>query len=174
MFIGTITSTETLTNRDLVFLNGDRTVILKQYKLSKEKQAFEKEVKVLKKIKSLDIKNNGNFPLILSAKLSNNIGEIIVNNTGHDMFTYLGIPKSLETQSSHTRLNEKELSTFAMQIISQLEILHRLGYCHGDVKFQNICFNQAKNVYSLIEFGSVSNLFSKNGNHKKQVSVSEF
>ena len=159
VFIGNLTSTETLTNRDLVFLNGNKQVILKQYKLSKDKKAFKKEVKILKKIKSLDIKQNGNFPLILSAKLSNNIGEILVSKTGMDMFTYLGIPKSLESQSTHKRLSEQQLSVFAMQIISQLEIIHRLGYCHGDIKFQNICYNQVNNTYSLVDFGNATKLF---------------
>ena len=28
-----------------------------------------------------------------------------------------------------------------MQLVSQLEVIHKLGYTHGDLKFQNICFD---------------------------------
>ena len=52
-------------------------MVLKQYKLRKDKEAFKKELKILKKIKLIGVQNGG-FPVILSAKLSNNIGEIII------------------------------------------------------------------------------------------------
>ena len=55
VFKGTISSTEGYTTRDLSFLGEAKKVILKQYKLKKDKKAFKKELKILKKIKSLDI-----------------------------------------------------------------------------------------------------------------------
>ena len=45
-------------------------VVLKQFKLRTDKIAFKKELKVLKRIKSLDLVNNGGFPVIITAKLS--------------------------------------------------------------------------------------------------------
>jgi hypothetical protein len=42
----------------------------------------EKELKILKKIKSLQLEDNGGFPVIISAKLSNTIGEILMSYAG--------------------------------------------------------------------------------------------
>ena len=47
---------------------------------------FNKELKILKKIKSLDLEDNGGFPLIVSAKFSNNFGEIMMSYCGRDIF----------------------------------------------------------------------------------------
>lgn len=41
----------------------------------------------MKKIKLLQIKNNGGFPLIISAKMSNSLGEILMSYEGKDIFT---------------------------------------------------------------------------------------
>jgi tRNA A-37 threonylcarbamoyl transferase component Bud32 len=54
-----------------------------------------------------------------------------------------------------------------MQIVSQLEIIHKLGFTHGDLKFQNLCFNEKTSQYSIIDFALVSKIFHKNGLHKK-------
>ena len=45
-------------------------VVLKQFKLRTDKVGFKKELKVLKKIKALDLENNGGFPVIIAAKLT--------------------------------------------------------------------------------------------------------
>jgi hypothetical protein len=47
---------------------------------------FNKELKILKRIKSLDLKDNGGFPLIISAKFSNNLGEIMMSYCGKDLY----------------------------------------------------------------------------------------
>jgi hypothetical protein len=57
---------------------------------------FKKELKLLKKIKSLDLKDNGGFPVILSAKLSNSLGEILMSYVGKDIFEVFDIQKSLD------------------------------------------------------------------------------
>jgi len=44
-------------------------------------------LKILKKIKFLQLKDNGGFPLIVSAKMSNSLGEILMTYEGKDIFT---------------------------------------------------------------------------------------
>lgn len=56
--------------------------MLKQFLLRKLKKSFKKDMKILKKIKSLNLKDNGGFPMILSAKISKNFGEIMMSYTG--------------------------------------------------------------------------------------------
>ena len=62
-------------------------MVLKQFSLKTEKLGFKKELKILKKIKFLQLKDNGGFPLIVSAKMSNTLGEILMTYEGKDIFT---------------------------------------------------------------------------------------
>jgi hypothetical protein len=57
---------------------------------------FKKELKILKKIKSLELENNGGYPIILSAKFSASLGEILMTYAGKDIFEIFEIHKSLE------------------------------------------------------------------------------
>ena len=82
-----------------------KKVVLKQFQLKKERTGFKKELKILKKIKSLDLKHNGGFPLIISAKLSNSLGEILMSYAGRDIFEVLDIQESLEDQRKHKCFN---------------------------------------------------------------------
>lgn len=59
-------------------------------------------------------------------------------------------------------------------MVKQLEIIHMLGVTHGDLKFQNICYNEAKNSFTIIDFALVSNIFDNNCDHIKQTKVSNF
>lgn len=58
------------------------TVILKQFQLSREMNGFKKELKILKKIKHLELNQNGGFPEIISAKMSQSVGEIVMSYVG--------------------------------------------------------------------------------------------
>lgn len=49
-----------------------------------------------------------------------------------------------------------------------------MGYCLGDLKFQNICFDEVNNKYSLIDFGNANKIFHKKGEHKKQYNLAQF
>lgn len=83
--------------KDHKYITGeDKFVVLKQFQLRKERMGFKKELKLLKKIKSLDLKDNGGFPVILSAKLSNSLGEILMSYVGKDIFEVFDIQKSLD------------------------------------------------------------------------------
>ena len=73
----------------------DQILVIKQFKLHKEKKGFQKELKILKKIKQLELKNNGGFPLIVSAKLSHTLGEIMMTYAGPDLFEVFNIERSL-------------------------------------------------------------------------------
>ena len=50
--------------------------------MNKDASSFKNELVILKKIKALDIDNNGRFPVILSAKFTNTIGEIMMSYVG--------------------------------------------------------------------------------------------
>jgi len=64
--------------------------------LRKEKIGFKKELKILKKIKSLNLENNGWFPVIISAKITNVLGEILMTYMGEDMFQIYNVQSTLE------------------------------------------------------------------------------
>ena len=118
---------------------------------------------MLKKIKSLGLEQNGGFPVIISAKLTNTLGEIMMSYCGPDLFQYFQIEKSLEDKTQHQRVSLQTMSDIGMQIVSQLEILHKLGFTHGDLKFQNMCYNPETQLYSIIDFALVSKIYQKNG-----------
>ena len=69
--------------------------------MKKERDGFKKELKILKKIKQLELKNNGGFPVIFSAKISNTIGELLMSYVGGDLFEEYNIEKSLEDPKEH-------------------------------------------------------------------------
>jgi serine/threonine protein kinase len=173
IFIGNLRNYDNIINSDRSYVVG-KIVVLKQFQLKKERTGFKKELKILKKIKSLDLKNNGGFPVVISAKLSNSLGEILMSYAGKDIFEVFNIQQSLEDSRKHRCLNLQNLSTMGMQIVSQLEILHKLGYTHGDLKFQNICFSEETQRYSIIDFALVNKIFHKNGEHKEQEKVKSF
>ena len=78
----------------------------------------------MKKIKSLELKDNGGFPVIISAKLSNSLGEILMSYAGKDIFDEYDIQRSLEDQNEHQGFSLSQLSDIGMQLVSQLEIIH--------------------------------------------------
>ena len=96
IFIGKLKNLEFLheEDRDLVDLNTK--VVIKQFNLQTESKGFKKELKILKKIKFLSLKKNGGFPLILSAKQSRTLGEILMTYVGNDIFDEFGLASSFE------------------------------------------------------------------------------
>jgi hypothetical protein len=70
---------------DKPYVEG-KIVVIKQFILKKERDGFKKELKLLKKIKLLELKNNGGFPLVVSAKISNTMGELLMSYVGGDLF----------------------------------------------------------------------------------------
>ena len=48
-----------------------------------------------------------------------------------------------------------------------------LGYTHGDIKLQNICFDETTGTYSLIDFGLIEKIYHKNGRLKNQETLNQ-
>ena len=49
-----------------------------------------------------------------------------------------------------------------------------MGYTHGDLKFQNICYNESTRTYTIIDFALVTKIFKPEGEHKEQENVKSF
>lgn len=43
-----------------------------------------------------------------------------------------------------------------------------MGYTHGDIKLQNILYNEDSHAYSLSDFSQACKLFKEDGHHKSQ------
>ena len=84
ILLGKVRNSDNIIKEDKPYISD--TVLLKQFQLKKERKGFKRELKILKKIKSLDLPNNGGFPVIISAKLSNTLGEILMSYCGPDLF----------------------------------------------------------------------------------------
>lgn len=130
-------------------------------------KGFKKELKILKKIKHLQLKDNAGFPLVLSAKQSRSLGEIMMTFVGNNIFIEFNLASSFEDKLYHQRIELSKLSYIGIQIVSQLEVLHKLGMVHGDLKFQNLTFNREKNLYSIIDFALVHKIYTSSGVHKE-------
>jgi serine/threonine protein kinase len=112
--------------------------------------------------------------MIFSAKISNVLGEIMMSYIGKDIFEHFQIHQSLEDSMLHNCFDNKKISKMGMQLISQLEIIHKLGFTHGDLKFQNICYNKERDSFSIIDYALVTKIFHNNGSHKPQENVRNF
>ena len=78
--------------------------------MRQEKSGFKKELKILKNIKTLDLENNGGFPVVISAKMSNSIAEILMSYVGKDIFEIYDLQDSLEDYQKHRCLDLKQIS----------------------------------------------------------------
>ena len=52
-----------------------------------------------------------------------------------------------------------------LKMLSNLEILHDLGYVHGDIKPNNILISTKDSDFYLIDFGKASKFKDSKGNH---------
>lgn len=112
IYTGVIINPESFSERDRPYVNG-QYVVIKQYQLQTEKSNFKKELKVLKKIKQKNLPDNAGFPVILSAKVTSTIGEIIMSYRGVDLYRYHNIANSLHDVVKCGKLSKKELSKMA-------------------------------------------------------------
>ena len=165
---GPLTSRQMVSTSDQRYLGVDDMVIVKQFKFVQDQSCFRKELKLLKRIKRLGLENNGGFPVVLSAKTSNTYGEIMMSFVGPTIENKFGLNLSLEQSSICVPVGADQVFKMGFELVSQLEILHRLGYCHGDIKLQNICFNSMFDMYTLIDFGLSRRIFRSNGTLRSQ------
>jgi casein kinase I homolog HRR25 len=89
-----------------------------------------------------------------------------MSDVGENIFQIQNIQRGLKDPAEHRCLSRKELSQMGIQLVSQLEILHELGYTHGDLNLHKICFKNQR--YSLINFSKATKFLEKNGVHKAQ------
>ena len=52
-------------------------------------------------------------------------------------------------------------------MVKQLEIIHMLGFTHGDLKLQNICYSESNKSFTIIDFALATNIVDNHGNHLK-------
>lgn len=62
------------------------------------------------------------------------------------------------------KLNDKECRNIIHQLLNILEHIHSLGIVHGDIKPENILYNQKQNKIYLIDFGSARWISNRNQN----------
>ena len=55
--------------------------------------------------------------------------------SGGNIYDEFDIGVSLDNALLHKPFTLKKIGMIGMQLVSQLEILHKLGYTHGDIKF---------------------------------------
>lgn len=89
---------------DRQYLTSNSYVVIKQFTLSVEMKGFKKELKILKKIKHFGMKDNGGFPVVLSAKQSRTLGEILMTYVGNDIFVEFNLSNSFEDPIYHQRV----------------------------------------------------------------------
>ena len=53
-------------------------------------------------------------------------------------------------QASNSYDFKIKISQMALQVLESLQRLHSVGFCHWDIKLDNICFNEGR--YYLIDF----------------------
>lgn len=129
---------------------GTTQVCIKVAKLEK-REAYYHEAKILKILNT--------SPLYLKVpkfySLEENSEEISL------IMECLG--KSLEQIKSHSTLNLTQIGWIAHQIIVELEKIHKIfQLIHGDIKPENILFNQSATELFLIDFGFSTNISKEN------------
>jgi hypothetical protein len=121
-------------------LGPELKVIVKQYNFASHKQCYLQEVDFLGKVLRLDMPANGGFPVMLSHKQTLSKGEIVMNYIGSDLETvFFGV--TTEISKTKGKVTWSKLFKLSIDMLSQLQVMGKLGYVHRDLKMQNICFD---------------------------------
>jgi len=73
-----------------------------------------------------------------------------MGHCGRDLnHEWVGFMESRQAATT-SRIFKLNVSIMGLQIIEALERLHQIGFCHWDLKLDNICFKDGK--YYLIDF----------------------
>lgn len=82
-------------------------------------------------------------------------------------------PSLNDVLEDHTKLKPAQACLIMALVLHRLEIFHRSGYVHADLKPENIVFDnssnkkeQMKNLY-IIDFGISTDYLDANGDHVK-------
>ena len=121
----------------------------------------EKEAKILK---ALNDKQYKNFPKLKIGCLFDSKPTLIMEQFGPSLqFYFKNFPNGFSYKTTHQ---------IGIKMITLLEQLHSIGYVHSDLKPDNICIGDGKNVSTLsdlklIDFGCCQH-FSKNADLMKE------
>jgi serine/threonine protein kinase len=92
-------------------------------------------------------------------KKCSNIPKLIANGVfinNYTKYRYIILPKfnyTLLDASAFQKFNNHTLSKVVVDIMSAIKQIHNNGYCHLDIKSQNIMFCNTSNKWYLIDFG---------------------
>lgn len=78
---------------------------------------------MLKKLKALKLPDNGRFPLVISAKLSNTYGEIMMTNKGKEL-----IKKYNFEFEEFQGFPVETVRRFVLDMVDQIQIVHKIGF----------------------------------------------
>ena len=120
-------------------------------KTEKENKYLEKESKI--------------YDLICESK--NNAKKIDFINTNSKFYLIMPLysynsDKLLKLNNLY--FNEKDILMLAIQILQQLNNIHKNGILHNDVKPENFVYDKISNKFKLIDFG-LSDFFLENNKH---------
>ena len=130
----------------------DIKVIVKKVDLTIYKNSFEKEAFLMNMLQTAET----GFSQLVRMVVTDTTGELYQSYAGEDL-------ASLDLFQSGSHESKVEMLRMAKQILSSLEHIHKLGYTHGDIKYDNICRldigknDETKNEYSLIDFDLATN-----------------
>jgi hypothetical protein len=124
LFVGTLKEEGSVLMHQKYRKYRGKELVVKQYQMNQDSVGFQRELKIMKIFKLLRLKDNGRFPIIVSAKHANNYGEILMTSVGQDCYELFKIGEMLLGNKAINTLSLPELSRFAIMIVSQLELLH--------------------------------------------------
>lgn len=111
--------------------------IIKIYKCKKHTKTESLKLKLMEDIE--------NVPKILYYSFSYKINYIIMSKMkGIDMFDYI--------MNKNTKLKEIDIKHISIQILNTLKKIHSKGITHGDIKPENLIYDEETKKVSIIDF----------------------
>lgn len=158
LFFPFIISQEHRLSEQAVVLSGGsiqhnrKKAVLKQFDLQNDQKGFKKELEVIAEILLFnDDMEKAGLPELMGFAFGQvqSRAELMMSHCGHDLnqewdkyMVNRGKAKSIELKL--------KVCDMARQVLHALNCLHRVGFCHWDLKLDNICFNQGH--FYLIDF----------------------
>ena len=135
--------------------------------------------------KGYDMKNNNNIAIKIDNKIKYNKREshiykkidglkYMANKVDYfelDSKSYLILPLYYKSSDKILKINttvffnEKDVLMLGIQILQQLNNLHKSGYIHQDIKPDNFVFDKNNNKFKLIDFGLSKSYLDEDHNH---------
>ena len=135
--------------------------------------------------KGYDIKTDNYIAIKIDNKIKYNKKEALIykkiNNFKYmakciDYFelnkkSYLIMPLYYKSSDKILRINyndffnEKDILMLGIQILQQINYLHKMGFIHQDIKPDNFVFDKKENKFKLIDFGLSKSYLDDDNNH---------